>query len=520
MSELRLYATQADHPYILSVPTPGRTALLTVVGEDAPRELPADSTPGLLASLQHSVGSTDTITGIHPHPAMARLCCRWMGKHRLRQPRRHFKAIASSSRTLEGKAQITAKTTAWQSENVAIHAFLESISWKQLRQILGVNRWGARLLYRLKTRSLSRFDQTSLRMGCPHAGCASIADCTLTHMFWGCPAAQRLWCLFTNAWQRLGHPVQGGIISTIFHFRVTVPPGIWIHLRDAHPWLGPAVLTSVKERIHTATEQCWRVGILTVLQLIWQWRVAHFDVTKTTNLGAFAARLSIRLLQGYRTVLAKAQRAPLAVRIATEIVVTALQVHQPLAAPMENSSGAVYVLFFDGGSRGNPGPGGSGSVILRVNLAGGSPGTLVWCASMAYGHRKTTNNVAEYRGLLCGLTYALTHQLNPLHVVGDSDMIVSQQRDRRPPKAPHLAHIYQRCRTTADQFTVCTWTHHYRAFNKTADALANLAMDSKRSRQLDARLTRSITTPWTAPLYHVSTDLTEWLAGNMLSTTG
>lgn len=46
---------------------------------------------------------------------------------------------------------------------------------------------------------------------------------------------------------------------------------------------------------------------------------------------------------------------------------------------------------------------------------------------MAYGSAKTTNNIAEYMGLLHGLRQAKKMALRPLHVVGDSLMIIEQQ---------------------------------------------------------------------------------------------
>lgn len=60
-----------------------------------------------------------------------------------------------------------------------------------------------------------------------------------------------------------------------------------------------------------------------------------------------------------------------------------------------NPRGSEYLLFFDGGSRGNTGPGGLGSVIFRVCIADHAA-ELFWAASMSYGHRSTTNNTAEY----------------------------------------------------------------------------------------------------------------------------
>ncbi|EGZ25958.1 hypothetical protein PHYSODRAFT_478406 [Phytophthora sojae] len=84
---------------------------------------------------------------------------------------------------------------------------------------------------------------------------------------------------------------------------------------------------------------------------------------------------------------------------------------------------------------------------------------------MAYGDIRTTNNTAEYRGLLHGLKYANKCGLKPLHVVGDSMMIIKQLDGRRPPLAAHLARLYWHCRVLADYCRVETWTHHYRTYN-------------------------------------------------------
>ncbi|EGZ09639.1 hypothetical protein PHYSODRAFT_523129 [Phytophthora sojae] len=46
-----------------------------------------------------------------------------------------------------------------------------------------------------------------------------------------------------------------------------------------------------------------------------------------------------------------------------------------------------------------------------------------------------------------------------------------------------LQHTRSRCRVGADRCGVRSWSHHLRAFNKTADAVANLAMDTTCSRQ-------------------------------------
>lgn len=47
---------------------------------------------------------------------------------------------------------------------------------------------------------------------------------------------------------------------------------------------------------------------------------------------------------------------------------------------------------------------------------------------MANSHKATTNNMAEYWGLLHGLRGAHAHAFTPLTVIGDSNMIIQQNQ--------------------------------------------------------------------------------------------
>ncbi|OWZ20439.1 hypothetical protein PHMEG_0005152 [Phytophthora megakarya] len=170
-----------------------------------------------------------------------------------------------------------------------------------------------------------------------------------------------------------------------------------------------------------------------------------------------------------------------------------------------------YLLFFDGGSRGNPGPGGSGAVIVALGS------TVVdcrvcWVASMSYAAKKTTNNVAENMGLLTGLRACQQHKWGPVHVVGDSQVIIRQQKSRIPPKATHLKSLYWQSRRLADQVRILSWQHHLRAFNTAADSLANVAMDSKHSIQQDPNVFPSA--KWKETLAKAANDLAHWRENN------
>ena len=67
------------------------------------------------------------------------------------------------------------------------------------------------------------------------------------------------------------------------------------------------------------------------------------------------------------------------------------------AAAATGGAGAACVLQFDGGSRGNPGPAGAGSLLMDA-----ATGAVLWEACVYLGPRHT-NNVAEYRGVIAGL---------------------------------------------------------------------------------------------------------------------
>jgi ribonuclease HI len=77
-------------------------------------------------------------------------------------------------------------------------------------------------------------------------------------------------------------------------------------------------------------------------------------------------------------------------------------------------------LQFDGASKGNPGLGGSGAVIIKN-------GILI--DSISYTHKnRVTNNVAEYYGLLIGLRLLIKNNLSKENITieGDSKLVIEQ----------------------------------------------------------------------------------------------
>jgi hypothetical protein len=76
--------------------------------------------------------------------------------------------------------------------------------------------------------------------------------------------------------------------------------------------------------------------------------------------------------------------------------------------------------------------------------------------------------------------------------VGDSQLILRQLRDYRPPRNERLREDYAIAWRLADALGVRRRNHHLRSFNKMADAAANAAMDSRASSQVTHSTTASM----------------------------
>nr|WSX52119.1 bifunctional RNase H/acid phosphatase [Streptomyces sp. NBC_00974] len=161
-----------------------------------------------------------------------------------------------------------------------------------------------------------------------------------------------------------------------------------------------------------------------------------------------------------------------------------------------------FVVEADGGSRGNPGPAGYGSVVL-------DPVTGETLAERAEYIGVATNNVAEYKGLIAGLRAA--RELDPDAVVlvrMDSKLVVEQMSGRWKIKHPGMKPLAAEAATILPRAQV-TYEWIPREKNKHADRLANEAMDAgKRGKQwepsdssaaLDASAARSLATPPSGP---------------------
>jgi ribonuclease HI len=130
-----------------------------------------------------------------------------------------------------------------------------------------------------------------------------------------------------------------------------------------------------------------------------------------------------------------------------------------------------WILYCDGASRGNPGPGGAGAVLL-------DPQGREWSRQSLY-LGETTNNVAEYRALLLGLKLARRAKVARLQVFLDSELLVKQLTGLYRVKSPHLLPLWQEAKKELQNFKAHAISHVPREANSRADALANQAIDRK-----------------------------------------
>ena len=129
----------------------------------------------------------------------------------------------------------------------------------------------------------------------------------------------------------------------------------------------------------------------------------------------------------------------------------------------------MITAFIDGGARGNPGPAGYGVYVVDEQ------GSVL--AELYEGIGASTNNVAEYRGLLAALEWALAHGHRRLHIKSDSQLLVRQMNGEYAVKNAGLLPLYRQARHLMAKIGDVTLEHVRREFNKDADRLSNLGMD-------------------------------------------
>ena len=90
----------------------------------------------------------------------------------------------------------------------------------------------------------------------------------------------------------------------------------------------------------------------------------------------------------------------------------------------------------------------------------------------------TTNNVAEWSGLIAGLEAALELGVDDIAVRLDSELVVRQLDGRYRVKQAHLAPLYARAKSLLRKFAQADVRHVRRKDNEAADAVVNQILDA------------------------------------------
>jgi ribonuclease HI len=127
------------------------------------------------------------------------------------------------------------------------------------------------------------------------------------------------------------------------------------------------------------------------------------------------------------------------------------------------------VVHVDGGARGNPGPAAAAAVVSTPD------GAVLDRASERLG--ETTNNVAEYRGLLLGLRRARELGATEIEVINDSELVARQVNGDYKVKHAAMKPLHAEAQSLLSGFERWSMRNVPRAQNAEADALVNEALD-------------------------------------------
>lgn len=136
---------------------------------------------------------------------------------------------------------------------------------------------------------------------------------------------------------------------------------------------------------------------------------------------------------------------------------------------VDKNTSDMFIIYSDGGSRGNPGPSATGFIILN------SKDETITDGGEYLGI--TTNNQAEYQAVYAALQKALELGITRVDFRLDSNLVVSQLNGIYKIKNRDLWPIYEKIKELERQFEHISFTHVRREFNRLADGIVNKVLD-------------------------------------------
>ena len=127
-----------------------------------------------------------------------------------------------------------------------------------------------------------------------------------------------------------------------------------------------------------------------------------------------------------------------------------------------------HILQVHGASKGNPGPAGSGGVLID------NTGRIILNFSWGLGNK--TNNAAEIIAIWQGLNQARTLSIKKLTIISDSRITIQALILKKAPNNMELTHFYRKVTLQMEAFEELKFFHVLRQLNHLADHEANLGV--------------------------------------------
>lgn len=127
----------------------------------------------------------------------------------------------------------------------------------------------------------------------------------------------------------------------------------------------------------------------------------------------------------------------------------------------------------DGGARGNPGPGAVAALVRK-------DGEILTKSSRFIGER-TTNNIAEYEGLILALELASSVTKDEITCFLDSELVVNQLLGKYKVKNHNILPLFLKVQKLQENFKKIKYAHVSREdnFQKIVDELLNDELDNQ-----------------------------------------
>src|SRR3989339_184866 len=122
-------------------------------------------------------------------------------------------------------------------------------------------------------------------------------------------------------------------------------------------------------------------------------------------------------------------------------------------------------IYTDGGARGNPGPAACGAVIK-------DDGNQI-IAELSKYLGETTNNVAEYNGVILALEKVQSLGVVEIDFYLDSELVVKQLKQEYKVKDKNLQGLFVKIWNLSPKFKKIVYHHIPREKNRAADRLGN-----------------------------------------------